>query len=174
MVQTHLPVLQQEASFRAERQNFTLVGHSCPQLSFSILNSPCSILNLSRFFTRASDWPLSPLPRHVGTRRVASAQAVSSLYHRRDTSRPRHTTSRPCGISNTPLSPNISAVFLRPFSQNHYLCRRSESLPACRWPQMRGKRKVRATESNPLPNGKKSARACRCRRKQPPSPCVGW
>ena len=48
------------------------------------------------------------------------------------------------------------------------------SEPACRCPvsasggKGTGERKVRATQGIPLPNGKRSARVCRCRRKQPP------
>lgn len=48
---------------------------------------------------------------------------------------------------------------------------KKDSRPVCRWPlgaSPEGERKVRAAQGIPLPNRKRSARVCRCRRKEPP------
>ena len=60
-------------------------------------------------------------------------------------------------------------VFLRTFVPQR--TGQQAGLPLAHTRKRKGERKVRAAQGIPLPNRKRLARACRCRRKQPP--CLG-
>lgn len=106
-----------------------------------------------REYSETSPWPAQETPC-LGTRRPQNKGATGA--------------EKPaCNFS---LYINrMKGFFFVPLS-----LREKDSRPVCRWPtraSRKGERKVRAAQGIPLPNRKRLARACRCRRKQPP--CLG-